>query len=46
LEGDYIEWRGIPGVDDQADDDSDSAVEQDVDEVDEDDDDPTATDEE
>lgn len=46
LEGDYIEWRGIPGVDDRADDDSDSAAEPDVDEVDDDDDDPTATDEE
>ncbi|EEA21378.1 RNA polymerase I specific transcription initiation factor RRN3 superfamily [Talaromyces marneffei ATCC 18224] len=46
LEGDYIEWRGIPGVDDQADDDSDSAAEQDVDVDDDDDDDPTATDDE
>lgn len=48
LEGDYIEWRGLPGIDDQADDDSDSAGDnnQDDDEDDDDDDDPTATDEE
>jgi RNA polymerase I-specific transcription initiation factor RRN3 len=29
LEGDYVEWRGIPGVDDRPDEDSDSAVEED-----------------
>lgn len=50
LEGDYIEWRGIPGIDDQNDnDDSDSAAEgdnHDDHEEDDDDDDPTATDEE
>lgn len=48
LDGDYIEWRGIPGIDDQNDEDSDSAVEgdnRDEHEVD-DDDDPTATDDE
>jgi RNA polymerase I-specific transcription initiation factor RRN3 len=26
LEGDYVEWRGIPGVDDRNDEDSDSSV--------------------
>ncbi|EED17050.1 RNA polymerase I specific transcription initiation factor RRN3 superfamily [Talaromyces stipitatus ATCC 10500] len=41
LEGDYIEWRGIPGVDDRED-DSDSGVEREDDVED----DPTATDEE
>jgi RNA polymerase I-specific transcription initiation factor RRN3 len=48
LEGDYIEWRGIPGVDDQADgDSSDSAAEEgDNDDDKNNDDDPTATDEE
>ncbi|KAJ5644586.1 hypothetical protein N7507_010597 [Penicillium longicatenatum] len=40
LEGDYVEWRGVPGLDD--DDDSDSEADEDEDE----DDDVTATDEE
>ncbi|KAJ5648569.1 hypothetical protein N7490_004941 [Penicillium lividum] len=40
LEGDYVEWRGVPGLDDE--DESDS----DADEDDDDDDDVTATDEE
>ncbi|KAJ5761079.1 hypothetical protein N7520_008235 [Penicillium odoratum] len=40
LEGDYVEWRGVPGLDDE--DDSDS----DADDDDDDDDDVTATDEE
>lgn len=31
LEGDYVEWRGIPGVDDQ--DDSDSEMEEDEEEI-------------
>ncbi|KAJ5924389.1 hypothetical protein N7466_008576 [Penicillium verhagenii] len=39
LEGDYVEWRGVPGLDD--DDDSDSEADEDNDE----DDDVTATDE-
>ncbi|KAH8700716.1 RNA polymerase I-specific transcription initiation factor RRN3 superfamily [Talaromyces proteolyticus] len=44
LDGDYVEWRGIPGLDDQ-DEDSDSAAEdQDADAFD--DDEPTGTDEE
>ncbi|KAL1970431.1 hypothetical protein VTN77DRAFT_4075 [Rasamsonia byssochlamydoides] len=45
LEGDYVEWRGIPGVDDRDDSDSDSgsAVEE---EDGEDNDEPTASDEE
>ncbi|KAJ5584652.1 uncharacterized protein N7459_004452 [Penicillium hispanicum] len=41
LEGDYVEWRGVPGLD--ADDDSDSAAD---DDGDEDDEDATGTDEE
>lgn len=40
IEGDYVEWRGIPGLDD--DDDSDS----DMDEEDDEEDDATGTDEE
>lgn len=40
LDGDYVEWRGVPGLDD--DDDSDSEADEDED----DDDDVTATDEE
>ncbi|KAJ5541670.1 hypothetical protein N7494_006746 [Penicillium frequentans] len=40
LEGDYVEWRGVPGLDD--DEDSDSEADEDED----DDDDVTATDEE
>jgi RNA polymerase I-specific transcription initiation factor RRN3 len=43
LEGDYVQWRGIPGVDDHAaDDDLDSAADEDEEDVG---DDPTATDE-
>ncbi|KKA18246.1 RNA polymerase I specific transcription initiation factor RRN3 superfamily [Rasamsonia emersonii CBS 393.64] len=46
LEGDYVEWRGIPGVDDRDDDDSDSAVEDEEEEEEDGDEEPTASDEE
>jgi len=43
LEGDYVQWRGIPGIDDEEGEDSDSAMgEEDEEEIDH----PTATDEE
>ncbi|CRG86665.1 RNA polymerase I-specific transcription initiation factor rrn3 [Talaromyces islandicus] len=44
LEGDYVEWRGIPGLDDDGDDSDSVAEDQDADGFD--DDEPTATDEE
>lgn len=44
LEGDYVEWRGIPGLDEDGDDSDSAAEDQDADDFD--DDEPTATDEE
>lgn len=44
LEGDYVEWRGIPGLDNEG--DSDSEADDDDDEEDEDEEIATATDEE
>ncbi|KAJ6166540.1 hypothetical protein N7470_001987 [Penicillium chermesinum] len=46
LEGDYVEWRGIPGLNNDDDDDDDSGVDDEDDDDEDDDEEATATDEE